>query len=134
MLTDAGPLVALINRGDKHHLKCAHAMNVVTAPLSTSWPCFTEAMYLLYTLGGYHFQNMLWQWRRDGRLVLLDISSQEADLMDRLMQKYSDLPMDAADASLVALAESRGDKRIFTLDSDFFVYRLSDGTMLDIVG
>lgn len=39
--------------------------------------------------------------------------------MRSLMEKYRDTPMDLADASLVALAETRGLKRIFTLDSDF---------------
>jgi len=32
--------------------------------------------------------------------------------------------MDLADASLVALAEERSLKRIFTLDADFGIYRL----------
>ena len=42
-----------------------------------------------------------------------------------LMEKYQDLPMDLADASLVALAEMRGLREVFTLDhADFQVYRL----------
>jgi len=44
--------------------------------------------------------------------------------MVKLMDKYQDLPMDLADASLVALAEARGLSQIVTLDSDFRVYRL----------
>ncbi len=46
--------------------------------------------------------------------------------MRSLMEKYRDTPMELADASLVALAEARGLKRIFTLDSDFYVYRIGD--------
>jgi predicted nucleic acid-binding protein len=34
--------------------------------------------------------------------------------------------MDLADASLVALADARELKRIFTLDSDFYIYRIGD--------
>jgi predicted nucleic acid-binding protein len=41
--------------------------------------------------------------------------------------------MDLADASLIVAAERLGAKRIFTLDSDFHVYRLSDGTALRTV-
>ena len=37
------------------------------------------------------------------------------------MALYSSVPMDLADASLVAVAESRGYSRLFTLDSDFFI-------------
>jgi uncharacterized protein len=41
-----------------------------------------------------------------------------------LMVKYSDLPMDLADASLVVLAEELSDGRILTTDlRDFKVYR-----------
>lgn len=40
------------------------------------------------------------------------------------MDKYQDVPMDLADATLVALAEERNWRRIFTLDSDFAVYKL----------
>ena len=39
------------------------------------------------------------------------------------MNQYADRPMDLADATLVALAEERGDRRIFTLDADFQIYR-----------
>ncbi len=37
--------------------------------------------------------------------------------------QYRDMPMDLADASLVAAAEALGLTRIFTLNSDFQVYR-----------
>ena len=41
-----------------------------------------------------------------------------------LMRKYRDLPMDVADAALVAVAEREGIARVFTLDwRDFEVYR-----------
>ena len=41
----------------------------------------------------------------------------------RLMDQYAGRPMDLADATLVALAEARGDRTIFTLDADFQIYR-----------
>ncbi len=41
--------------------------------------------------------------------------------------------MDLADASLVVVAQSLRTHRIFTLDSDFFVYRLADGGAFEIV-
>ncbi len=40
---------------------------------------------------------------------------------------------DTADASLVALAETAGYTRIFSIDSDFYVYRLADSTALEVV-
>ncbi len=41
--------------------------------------------------------------------------------------------MDLADASLIAAAEALSLKRIFTIDSDFYVYRLADGSSLEVI-
>jgi len=49
------------------------------------------------------------------------------------MEKYQDTPMDLADASLVAVAESLSIRDVFTLDSDFRIYRLADGSTLNII-
>ena len=50
-----------------------------------------------------------------------------------LMEQYADRPMDLADASLVALAEAEGYTRIFSIDEDFYIYRLADGTALEVL-
>ena len=49
------------------------------------------------------------------------------------MARYRDTPMDLADASLIALAERLALRRVFSLDSDFYVYRLRDGSALDVI-
>jgi predicted nucleic acid-binding protein len=49
------------------------------------------------------------------------------------MAKYESVPMDLADASLVALAEERGLRTVFTLDRDFRIYRLARGKSLRVV-
>jgi len=134
MLTDTGPLLALFDEGDPYHTAC-HAVvrNLPPGPLLTTWPCFTEAMYLLNGVGGYRFQESLWTMRRQGRLLLLDLTSTEADRADELMAQYRNVPMDLADASLVTIAESRGIRRLFAIDSDFYIYRLADGSALEVV-
>ncbi len=132
MLTDTGPLVALLDKDDSQHADCLAVLGRLPCnPLLTTWPCFTEAMYLLNQIGGYHYQNSLWQWRRNGRLMLLDLTLAEADRMDALMAQYPNVPMDLADASLVAVAESRGFQSIFSIDSDFYIYRLANGSVLN---
>ncbi len=134
MLADTGPLIALLDDDDKHHASClAVLQSLPNAPLWTTWPCFTEGLYLLDNLGGYRYQERLWRMRQEGRLILLDITEAEADRMDALMKLYQNVPMDLADASLVAIAESRGIRRLFTIDSDFYIYRLADGSVLEVV-
>lgn len=49
------------------------------------------------------------------------------------MQKYADTPMSLADATLVAVAEQLGLRRVFTLDSDFDVYRFRGRQRFDKV-
>jgi hypothetical protein len=59
-LTDTGPLVALINRNDPNHARCLAAARLLPKePLVTSWPCFTEAMYLLHRAAGHDGQAAL---------------------------------------------------------------------------
>jgi len=133
-LTDTGPLVALLDKDDVHHAACvAISKRLPSGPLLTTWPCFTEAMYLLGEVGGYRYQAELWRLQQAGRLALHDLMPAEVDHMVRLMEEYQDAPMDLADASLVAVAESRKLRRVFTLDSHFRIYRLSDGAALEIV-
>ena len=40
-----------------------------------------------------------------------------------LMEKYSDVPMDFADATLVLVAEELDINKIISLDRDFSIYR-----------
>jgi uncharacterized protein len=49
------------------------------------------------------------------------------------MEKYQNVPMDLADAPLIAAAETLNATRVFTLDSDFFIYRLTNGRALEVV-
>ena len=134
ILTDTGPLVALLDKDDHRHSDCvAAAQHLPAGPLLTSWPCFTEAMYLLGAVGGYRYQAELWNLRAAGRLTVLDLKSAELDRMAVVMEKYQDAPMDLADASLMVVAEFRKLRRVFTLDSHFRFYCLPDGSVSEIV-
>jgi len=133
ILTDAGPLIALIDRGEANHARCFAALAQIALPLITTWPALTEATYLLGRAAGWSGQDALWRLLERGDLAVADISSAAQARMRVLMEKYQDLPMDLADASLVALAEERGLSRVFTLDSDFRIYRLPRGKTFTIV-
>lgn len=133
ILTDAGPLVALLDGDEPDHARCAAATTTIIRPMVTTWPAFTEAMYLLGRGGGWPAQARLWAMFERGMLQIAELSGAVMGRMRALMEQYRDLPMDVADASLVALAEERGLTRIFTLDSDFRVYRLPRGRAFSIV-
>ncbi len=134
ILTDTGPLVALLDADDPNHRSCrAIAQRLPAQPLLTTWPCFTEAMYLLGAVGGHRYQAELWRLWSGGKIVLHDLTAAELERMITLMAQYHDTPMDLADASLVVLAESRHLVDIFSLDSDFYIYRLENGSVLNII-
>lgn len=132
-LTDAGPLVALIDADEADHEICALALQALPLPLLTTWPAFTEAMYLLGRAGGAAGQQALWKLNLSGRLDIADLSRAALERSAALMAKYADRPMDLADATLVALAEERGERRIFTLDSDFRIYRIHGRRHFEII-
>lgn len=134
ILTDTGPLVALVNRGDMHHADCVAVVKASPGEtLLSTWPCFTEAMYLVRRLGGPATVTALWEIQRAGDLILFDLLADDVARVDDLMHKYSDLPMDIADASLVAIAERLKLRQVFSLDGHFRIYRLADGSALDVV-
>jgi len=127
ILCDTGPLVAILNSNDSQHARCVAVLRQLpAAPLLTTLPCMVEAMYLLHRVGGAAAQARLWQMRREEKLWIHLRTSEELDRMEFLMEKYADVPMDFADASRVAAAESLAVKIIFTLDKHFYTYRIND--------
>ncbi len=133
MLTDAGPLIALIDADEPDHERCRAALETVRLPLLSTWPAFTEAMYLLARAGGMRGQEALWRLVLRGDLEIVAPSTRTIERAAALIKKYADRPMDLADASLVALAEERQITRIFTLDADFHIYRLNGRRRFEVV-
>ena len=102
-------------------------------PLLTTWPAFTEAMYLLGRAGGWPGQEALWRLVLRDDLVVANASPESNRRASQLMERYADRPMDLADATLVALAEERRLARIFTLDTDFHIYRIKGRKRFEVV-
>ena len=122
IVTDAGPLVALIDNTEEGHHECVEITRQIKGPLFTTWPAFTEAMYLLKR-SGWHCQHALWEMVHHGFVEIADPALYGTDRVSTLMRKYNDIPMSIADASLVAMCETIENWRIFTLDSAFHIYR-----------
>jgi len=134
ILTDAGPLVAILDQRDPDHAKCVEALESLTGPMLTTWPAFTEAMYLLGTASPrWAGQEALWRLVQRGDVGIAYVSGNATQRMADLMHKYRDTPMDLADASLVTVAEERGLARIFTLDGHLKTYRLANRKTLAVL-
>jgi predicted nucleic acid-binding protein len=132
-LTDAGPLIALIDSGEPDHDRCSSALDQLEFPLLTTWPAFTEAIYLLGQAAGWRGQEALWTMIKRDALTFAELDAALSLRCAELMERYRDHPMDLADASLVAVAEARDLRTVFTLDEHFRSYRLSNRRHLAVV-
>lgn len=123
---DTGPIVALFDKEDDKYRICETVFKNINEPLVTTWPVLTEAFYLL----GFskNVQDDLWEFIQRDIVTIYHLDKQLMGRCRELMRKYRDLPMDLADATLVAAAEAENISKIFTLDhKDFKVYRTKNG-------
>ncbi|MGH9795582.1 MAG: type II toxin-antitoxin system VapC family toxin [Candidatus Acidiferrales bacterium] len=123
ILVDTGPLVALVHEDDQHHASCVAAFKEIRGPIGTVWPVLSEAMHLVAHLPAS--QEAVWEMLELHSVHLWPLNSVDIPRIRELMRKYADLPMDLADAALVAVAEREDIRTIFTVDKkDFALYRL----------
>lgn len=129
ILVDTGPLVALFDSADPDHCACAAILKDIDEPLCTTTPVLTEAFHLLSpaSTGANRLMDFITHrgldvWHLDDALLQI--------AFERMVQ-YADRPMDLADASLVVLAETLRQDKVFTIDrGDFFTYRIKRGHRL----
>lgn len=125
-LVDAGPLVAVLDRREQWHSWAVEQMSKVQAPLLTCEAVITEACFLLQQHPSALRQ--IQQWAEQGLIKLLPLPEGGLACTLALMQRYANVPMSFADASLLMHAEALRHARIFTLDKDFTIYRHADGS------
>jgi predicted nucleic acid-binding protein len=129
ILLDTGPIVALFDPADGSHRPCVEVLKSIVEPLGTTVPVLTEAFHLL-SPGSLGAANLI-HFIGDGGLAVWFLDPQTLDRAFELMRQYADHPMDLADASLVAMAESENLHRVFTIDRrDFAAYRIKRGHRL----
>lgn len=135
MLTDASALVALLNTRDQYHQP---ALNTIGRnrqdPLVTTIQCFTEATRMVSGKNVRYPDLTIYQRLESGLIQLHYPDPAEILRAVALVRKYRDTPMSFADASLIAAAETLHQRRIFTYDSDFQIYRINDRYPVEAVG
>ena len=65
-----------------------------------------------------------------GGVRIENIASEELWRIIELTEKYSSVPMDLADASLILISERLNIREILTIDSDYYIYRTMKKEML----
>ena len=124
IIADTGFWLAIANQRDQHHRVAVQRMDALDEPLITTWPVLTETCHLLLSRMGPNAEMVFMQACEQGAFQVFDTAQGCCARLNELMQQYSDLPMDLADASLVMLAEHLGHGRILSTDQrDFRTYR-----------
>lgn len=120
-LLDTGVIVALLDRDERHHVQCVEVVSDIVGPLVTCEAVIAEACYLLRRIHGAPeavIRNVAsGVFQTPVRLV------DRAGSVEKLLNKYRNVPVDLADACLVDLADQIDTGQILTLDSDFEIYR-----------
>jgi len=129
IIADTGALVALLDRSDQHHEWAMLCFKNLRPPLLTCESVLTEAWHLL---GHAEIsRRALVEMCRSGVVkVAFDLSAELPKVL-KLLEKYADTPIDFADACLVQMVEAIGEARVWTVDSDFVVYRRSNRRVIE---
>ncbi|MDA8172061.1 MAG: PIN domain-containing protein [Nitrospiraceae bacterium] len=127
VLLDTGVLVALLDKSERNHESCVVFFKDFRGNILTTEPVLTEALYLLSH--STKAQRVCIEFILKGGTSLIPQSAESLARAAALMGKYKDIPMDFADATLVALAEEMNVPDILTLDKrGFNAYRIRGKT------
>jgi predicted nucleic acid-binding protein len=119
LVVDAGFLIALLSRRDRHHRWAAVQASQADPPWKTCDAALSEAFHLLGPAGR---PGLLALVRRHAVVPAFSVADESPRVLD-LMEKYADVPMSLADACLVRMSEVLPDPVILTTDADFRRYR-----------
>lgn len=127
-ILDAGPLIAALNRNDRHHRWARETLARLGPPLLSCPEAMAEAAAM--TGRPAAIVEMI----QAGDIVLaFDLAEQAASVL-ALLQKYADRKMDLADACIVRMSELVRACRVVTLDrGDFSVYRRNGRDLIPLV-
>lgn len=131
LLLDTGALVSLLDRSQARHAPFAEFFRAWAGAVVSTEAVLTEATHLLGGLRGG--RRACAEFFLSGGAVLVPASRASLRRCRDLMDQYADLPMDYADATLVALAEELGTNLVLTTDRrGFGVYRIGGRRRFDV--
>lgn len=132
LLLDTGAFVALVDRSEKRHADCVAVLEGWSGRIVTTEAVLTETLYLVGPR--WPAQKICLEFLLRGAFLLVPASPASLKRVAMLMEKYRSVPMDYADATLVALGEELSSDRVFTLDHrGFSAYRLNQRTAFRLV-
>ena len=120
-IIDSGPLIALFDKNDKYHERVLAFLKRYDGKLITTWAVLTEVTHML----SFNLKTQIdfLKWVHLGGLEVVDITDEDLEKIIHFMEKYTNVPMDLADGSLLVVAQNLHIREIVSIDSDYDIYR-----------
>jgi len=129
IIVDAGPLIALFDKDDRYHSSVIKFLKTFDGQLITSWPVINEVTHLLSF--NVNVQIDFLEWLKREAVTIVNLENIHLERIIQLSKKYSDVPMDLADSSLIVIAELTNITDIITIDSDYYIYKTKNKKSLN---
>lgn len=126
-IADTGFLVAFGNRRDRHHLWAVDQARALRSPLLTCEAVLSEACYLLRDV------DFVLDLMERGLFILSFEANDHLAELRTLSKRYADRSPDLADLCLVRMSELNPQLPVWTIDTDFRVYRRNRRGVIPLV-
>ncbi len=124
LIVDTAPLVAAADSADPMHQRCLALLQTHPGPLVTTALVIAEAGWLIRRQLDIAAEAAFYTAIVQGQLTVEPLTAQDWARIIELLGTYNDISLDAADASIVAIAERLDQTTIATLDErDFRIVR-----------
>ena len=120
ILLDTSGLLSALDESQRHHRECAALLSEVAPPLLLSPFVLAELDYLLMRHIGRQAQAALLEEIARGVYQLEVFETADVARAKEIIDRYSDLEIGLADASIVVLAERHAVAEVLTLDQRHF--------------
>ncbi len=131
ILIDTGPIVAYLDRAERHHKWAREQFSRLSPPFLTCDAVIAEAWFLVSkTPQGTSQLVQLLQRKIVTPLFHLD---KELQSVTELLLQYRNIKTSVADACLVRMSELYSNSVVFTIDSDFRIYRKNKRQVIPVL-
>ncbi len=120
LVVDAGPIYALLDRGDAWHEACARLLETHPGPLLVPTLVIAEVAHLAGRRLGPRAELLLAQDFAEGLFTVEPVHPSDWLRIAELTAKYADLPLGLVDSSVIACAERLGIEQVATVDRKHF--------------
>lgn len=117
---DTSGVLGLVNRADPDHDRCVAALDADPGPYLVPAGILAEVTYMLEARHGLDVLDAF-LGDLEARAYVLEPGEDDLPRIRALVRRYADLPLGAANASVVACAERNGGRALTLDDRDFRV-------------